>query len=179
MITQLDFAVLDWIQAHLRGPFLDAAMPVVTLFGNAGLVWIVLTVIFLCNRKRRACGIAMAAGLTGGLLVTNLLLKNLVARPRPCWIRPDVSMLVPVPTDYSFPSGHATSCFCCAVILMHCDRRFGVPALILAAAISFSRLYLYVHFPSDVLAGALIGSAVALLVLRGMRRLEPKLGAKT
>lgn len=176
MITQLDFAVLDWMQAHLRGPFSDAVMPIVTLFGNAGLVWLALTVIFLCIRKRRACGIAMAAGLTGGLLVTNLLLKNLVARPRPCWLHPDVSMLVAVPTDYSFPSGHATSCFCCAVILLHYDRRFGVPALILAVAISFSRLYLYVHFPSDILAGALIGSAVALLVLRGMRRLEPRLG---
>jgi len=178
MITRLDFAALDWMQAHLRTPFLDRLMPAVTVLGDAGMIWIALAVIFLLIKKRRACGVAMAAGLLGGVVVSNLLLKNLIARPRPCWINTDISMLAAVPTDYSFPSGHATSCFCCAVILLHYDKRIGIPALILAAAISFSRMYLYVHFPSDILAGAAIGCGVALLVIQGMKRWGGRLGAK-
>ena len=172
MITQLDFAVLDWIQANMRCALLDWLMPIATALGTAGIIWIALLVVFLFVKKRRDSGIEMAAGLICGLLVTNLILKNLVARARPCWLRPEVSLLASVPTDYSFPSGHATSCFCCAVILMHHDRRFGIPALILAVVISFSRMYLYLHFPSDVIAGAALGSLIAVLIIKCMKQIR-------
>lgn len=106
--------------------------------------------------------------LMGGLaccaVIGNLILKNLVARSRPFFFNTAVDLLISVPTDYSFPSGHTMSSFTAAVILYHADKRLGIPALILAFLIAFSRLYLYVHFPSDVIAGALIGIAIGFVV---------------
>lgn len=84
-------------------------------------------------------------------------LKNFVARPRPCWLDSSVRLLIANPTDYSFPSGHTLSSVIGATILTKTDRRFGYAAIPLAALIAFSRLYLYVHFPSDVLAAAVLG----------------------
>ena len=87
----------------------------------------------------------------------NVFLKNFVARPRPCWLDSSVRLLIANPTDYSFPSGHTLSSVIGATILTKTDRRFGYAAIPLAALIAFSRLYLYVHFPSDVLAAAVLG----------------------
>ena len=107
-----------------------------------------------------------------GVLVGNVALKNLIARPRPCWVE-SVPLLIASPTDYSFPSGHTLSSAIAATILTKTDRRFGYAAIPLAALIAFSRLYLYVHWPSDVLAGALLGILIGnLTFLRGGRGLD-------
>ena len=160
MIQELDFRILDWIQANLRTPWMDWLMPRISALGNAGMIWIVLAVIFLLRRPTRRWGMTMAVGLLGSLLVCNLVLKNAVARPRPCWINQEIALLIAVPKDYSFPSGHTTAGFITSVVLLRCHRRVGLCALFLAALVAFSRLYLYVHFPTDVLGGALIGAAV-------------------
>ena len=162
MIQQLDFAILDWMQAHLCCALLDALMPKVTLLAEYGIALILLGLVLLCVKRYRICGAAVLGSLAGGLLIGNGLLKNLVARPRPCWINPDVSLLVAMPKDYSFPSGHTLHCFIAATVLMCYDRRLGIPALGMALLVSFSRLYLYVHFPSDILAGALLGTGIGL-----------------
>lgn len=99
-------------------------------------------------------------GLVCSAVVGNLILKNLVARSRPFSLNTTVNLLISAPTDYSFPSGHTMASFVAAMILYHTDKRLGIPALMLAFLIAFSRLYLYVHFPSDVIAGALIGAAI-------------------
>ena len=101
----------------------------------------------------------------GVILIGNLALKNLIARSRPCWINTGVSMLVSVPTDYSFPSGHTLHCFIAATVLMYYDRRLGIPALVMAVLVGFSRLYLYVHFPTDVLAGAALGVGIGIITV--------------
>lgn len=174
MIQQLDFAILDWIQAHLRCAFLDALMPKVTLLAEYGIALILLGLVLLCVKRYRVCGAAVLGGLAGGLLIGNGLLKNLVARPRPCWINPDVSLLVAMPKDYSFPSGHTLHCFIAATVLMCYDRRLGIPALGMALLVSFSRLYLYVHFPSDILAGALLGAGIGLLAVFAAEKIRKR-----
>lgn len=183
MIQQLDFEILDWIQANLRCDFLDFLMPLVTLYAEHGILLIGIGVVLLLFRSHRVCGVAVLTGLAGGLLIGNLGLKNLIARARPCWINTDVSMLVSVPTDYSFPSGHTLHCFFTATVLMYYDKRIGIPALIMAILVSFSRLYLYVHFPTDVIAGAALGIGIGMLTVvifesvRKKKRTKPAMEA--
>ena len=176
MIQTLDFSILYWIQDHLRCSLLDWLMPKLSVLGDSGIIWIVAALALIAAKRHRRCGITLAAGLLCSLLLGNLLLKPLIARPRPCWLDETVILLVSAPGDYSFPSGHSLSAFIAAVILLRYDRRFGIPALVLAAFIAFSRLYLFVHFPSDVLAGILLGTGVglgvSLLAERFLRRKE-------
>ncbi|MDO4862981.1 MAG: phosphatase PAP2 family protein [Ruminococcus sp.] len=171
MIRELDFTILDWIQRNCRSAVMDVLMPKVTLFGQMGLFWIVLAVIFLAVRRYRKCGITLSFGLICSLLIGNLLLKNLIARSRPCWINTDIDMLIAIPKDYSFPSGHTLCCFIAAVVILSYDKRLGIPALIIAAAVGFSRMYLYVHFPSDVLGGMVIGIAIGIFSVLLTRKL--------
>lgn len=165
-IQIIDFLILDWIQSNLRGGWLDWLMPKITFLGEAGLLWIAIAVAFLLWKPRRRCGVKMIIGLVFCLVIGLLVLKNVVARPRPCWINTDIEMLVEVPLDYSFPSGHTMSSITSALLIFFEDKRIGIPALVMAVLISISRLHLYVHFPSDVLAGAILGAAVAVLVNR-------------
>lgn len=162
-IQQIDFAVLDWIQLHLKCDALDFLMPKVTLLGEYGIFLILVGIVLLFWRSHRICGLAELFGLTLGLLLCNLLMKNIIARPRPCWINTDISLLIANSTDYSFPSGHTVHCFIAAAVLMHYDRRLGWPMLVIAVLVAFSRLYLYVHYPTDVLAGMALGVGIGLL----------------
>ena len=111
-----------------------------------------------------------------GVLVGNVCLKNLIARPRPCWLDSSVRLLIADPTDYSFPSGHTLSSVIGATILTKTDRRFGYAAIPLAALIAFSRLYLYAHFPSDVLAAAVLGVMIGELAFYADRRWTERRG---
>lgn len=109
----------------------------------------------------------MAMGLIFGLIFGNLTLKNIFQRPRP-FDTPGAlldgdSLLIPRPGEYSFPSGHTTSSFAAAVGIFLFNKKWGIPALIMAALIAYSRLYVYVHFPTDILGGILLGTACALL----------------
>lgn len=178
MIQTVDFAILDWIQANLKCPFLDAVMPKVTLLGEYGIFLILVGLILLISRPRRISGAAMLSGMAGGLLICNLILKNWIARPRPCWLNPGVELLVSMPKDYSFPSGHTLHCFISAAVLMYYDKRLGIPAVVMAVLVAFSRLYLYVHFPSDVLAGAVIGTGIGLLSASAFARVRMRRKAK-
>ncbi len=154
-----EFAVLDWLQT-LRTPFLDDFFVGVTHIGDGGLFWIALGVLLLLFRKTRVCGMCVLASLALGALVTNVTLKPLVARPRPFWVRDTVKLLIAAPQDYSFPSGHTQASFAAATAIWKNSRRWGALALAVAALVAISRLYLYVHFPTDVLFGALIGICV-------------------
>lgn len=161
----MEFSILYWLQT-LHAPPLDALMVAVTFLGESGWFWILTGVLLFCIKRTRACGAAVLLSLACGFLVGNCLLKNLVGRSRPCWIDPTVPLLVASPTDYSFPSGHTLAGFEAAVSIFLFHRKWGIMALGLAALISFSRLYLFVHFPSDVLAGILLGVGIAFIVHR-------------
>lgn len=169
-LTRLDFSVLYAIQDALRCGFFDFLMPKITWLGNGGLIWILAAAVLLCIRKRRRYGVLLLIGLALGLLIGNIILKNAAARPRPCWLDPTVQLLIRAPRDYSFPSGHTMASVIGATVLTGADRRFAPIAIPLAALIAFSRLYLFVHFPSDVLAAVVIGLAIGGLVLFAHRQ---------
>ncbi len=158
-----EFHLLDTIQHHLQNPFLDKIMPLISALADSGFIWIVLTLVLLFTKRWRRAGQASAIALIFMLLLGNLILKPLIGRVRPFDVNTAIRLLIQAPTDFSFPSGHTFASFACAVTLFLEDRRLGIPALILAVLIAFSRLYLYVHYPTDVLAGLLLGIAAAFL----------------
>ncbi len=162
-ITPVDFQILDWIQQNLRCPFMDFLMPKISMIGEFGIVWLVIGIIMLCFRKTRRCAILMLISTLAVYCFGELFLKNQICRVRPCNIRPYLDIPVERPSSYSFPSGHTSSAFSCAVMILMNHRVGGVFALMLAIVIAFSRLYNYVHFPSDVLAGALLGAVFAVI----------------
>lgn len=158
-----DWTILHWIQNTLVCPAMDFLMPKITLLGNGGAIWILAAVVLFATKKYRKYGAFLLAGLALGVLVGNLTLKPLVARPRPCWLDESVQLLIANPTDYSFPSGHTLSSVISATVLTKTNWKFGLAAIPLAALIAFSRLYLYVHFPTDILGAAVLGVGIGLL----------------
>ena len=162
----IDWSILHWIQNSLTCPTLDVLMPKITLLGNGGMIWLLASGVLICTKKYRKQGIVLLLGLAIGALVGNVFLKNLIARPRPCWLDGSVQLLIANPTDYSFPSGHTLSSVIGATVLTKTDRRFGCIAIPLAALIAFSRLYLYVHFPSDVVAAVVLGAVIGEVSVR-------------
>ena len=156
----IEFTILDWIQAHLRCGFLDAVLPLITRTADHGELWIILALVLLAIRSQRKYGAAVACGLVLDLVSCNLLLKPLVGRIRPFAVNAAVELLVNAPLDASFPSGHTAASFAAVFALKAAGSPLWKPALAVAVVIAFSRLYLYVHWPSDVLAGVLLGAAV-------------------
>ncbi len=162
-----DASILLWIQEYVRCDALTPAMTFITHLGDGGAVWIILAAACLLFARTRKCGALMGVSLACNFLVNNLFLKNLIARTRPYEAVQGLSRIIEAQSDFSFPSGHSGSSFAAAaVIFLMCPRRYGIPALMLASAIALSRLYVGVHYPTDVMAGALIGAAVAALVCR-------------
>lgn len=172
-IQNADWSILHWIRENLRCGALDCLLPKLTLLGEGGAVWIAVGLALLLSKKYRRYGICLLGALVAGLLICNIGLKNIVTRPRPCWLE-SIDLLVKNPKDYSFPSGHTWSAVTGAWVATAANRKFGWVAIPLAAALAFSRLYLYVHFPSDILMGALIGAALGILAVVLQKRLPAK-----
>lgn len=158
----IEIRILDWIQS-IRTPAGDMAMGFITRLGDAGAVWILLAVILLAVPKTRKSGAVLAAALCVDVVLCNGILKNLFGRIRPCDVNTSVQLLIPRPDDFSFPSGHTASSFAAAALMMAGERKLWKPALGLAVLIAFSRLYLYVHYPTDILGGMIVGAAAGAI----------------
>lgn len=178
-----DLPILDWIAANLKCGFLDFLMPLITLLGDAGIFWIACSVVMILIPKTRKTGWAMGISLLIGLLVCNVTLKPLVGRIRPYdyqwqFFQKEIHLLVEGLHDYSFPSGHTIASFEAATALLIGNKKLGIPAMVLAVLIAFSRLYLYVHYPTDVLASIVLGIGIAFLgtflVKKGYSLLESR-----
>lgn len=156
-MLSIDFAILNFIYDNFRSAWLDVLMPLITSLGNAGAIWIVLALCMLISKKYRKAGIAVCYALVLDVIICNVILKPMVARIRPYDINTAIQLLIHRPTDFSFPSGHTAASFSAVSALYFSRQRIWIPSLILAVLIAFSRLYLYVHYPSDVLAGILLG----------------------
>lgn len=165
-ILQIDTDILNFIYNSMHSTLLDTLMPIFSLIDDSGLIWIIISAILIIFPKYRKCGIAILLGLTLGLLVCNLTLKPLVARIRPYELNSAIELLIQAPSDYSFPSGHTVSSFSAATVLMLRNKKLGVPALGLASLIAFSRLYLYVHYPTDILGGIVLGILLGYISFR-------------
>ncbi len=163
-IPTFDAAVMEFVQTHLHNAATDAIFPILTHLGETGAVWVALALVFLCFKRTRTTGILMLVSLLLTFLTGELLLKNIVCRPRPCSAFPQVPLLIEPPGSYSFPSGHSSSSFAAATILFLRHKKSGCAAFAAAALIAFSRVFLFVHYLTDILAGTLLGVLCALFV---------------
>lgn len=153
----MELRFLDFLQT-IHTPLLDKILAFITSLGNAGIIWIVLAVVLLILPKTRKTGIIVAAALLMDFILCNLILKNLVARVRPYDVNTAIAILIKKPLDFSFPSGHTAASFAAMTALFLAKmKKAWIAALILAVLIAFSRLYFYVHYPTDVLGGAVVG----------------------
>ena len=165
--VSFDLPILDWIQANLANPVLDFLMPWITLLGDAGIFWMVCAAILAFTKKYRKIGFGMAIAMAMGLVVCNMILKPTVGRIRPYDFQESlgvtINLLIEKQHDFSFPSGHTIASFeACTVILLG-SRKLGIPATLLAILIAFSRLYLYVHYPTDVIASVILGTIFGII----------------
>ena len=175
-----EIKVLLWIHENLSCAFLDIFMPLVTMFGQAGIFYITVAVLMMVFPKTRKVGIMLGIALLCGLLICNIGLKPLVARTRPYDFYPiDFQTLLPQLHDYSFPSGHATAVVEAAVVfLLRGNKKYSIPALVIAILVCLSRMYLFFHYPTDVLAGAVVGTVCGFIGVAVGDALYRKWGAK-
>ncbi|MGB8453383.1 MAG: phosphatase PAP2 family protein [Anaerocolumna sp.] len=174
LIQQLDESILFYILNHLHTPILDKIMIELTSLGNSGFIWIAIAFLLLLYKKTRPCGILLVTALSIEYILGDGILKHLIARNRPFIRFPDVPLLIKKPGSYSFPSGHTMSSFTAATVIFYFNKYAGIPAYLLAGLIGFSRLYLFCHYPLDVLSGAVFGIATALMVFGAARTIRLK-----
>lgn len=184
----MDWSVFAWVRDTLWNPVLDVIMKYITLLGEGGIIWIIFALILVCTKKYRKCGLMMGAALLLMLVINDGILKNLFARPRPfdlfdpanpgayaVWKEFPFPNIVSEPTSFSFPSGHTSSSFAAALPMLKADKKIGIPAMILAFLIGFSRIYVHVHYLTDVLVGAIAGLFYGWIGIVLVQRLEPVL----
>ena len=175
-MISLETSVLQWIQTNMRSAIGDFIMPFISAVGNAGAIWIAAGVGYLFAPKHRRMGMAILLAIVLELFLCNAVLKPRVGRIRPCDIDPTIALLVPHPHDFSFPSGHTGASFAAAYVMLLGKSNLWVCAMVLAGLIAFSRLYLYVHYPTDVLAGIVLGILVGWFAWRVSAWLERLFG---
>lgn len=161
----MELQILHAIQ-ELHTDWLNAIMIFVSTLGNAGMIWIALSIALAIPKRTRACGLTMMGAMALSFLLGNLFLKNVIARPRPFMADSSVTLLIPQPGEYSFPSGHTLNSVTAATVIFLYFKKAGIIALLFAGVIAFSRLYLFVHYPTDILGGILLGIVDAVLAYK-------------
>ena len=175
LAVSFDLPILAWIQENMTSAFMDTVMPIITMFGDAGIFWMVWAALLLFIPKERRTGLGMAFAMAMGLVICNMILKPLVGRMRPYDFQMKVmnlnwedflvagKLLIEEHGDKSFPSGHTIASFEACTVLMLANKKMGIPATILAILIAFSRLYLYVHYPTDVIVSVFLGMLLGFI----------------
>lgn len=165
-IKKLDFSLLNWVQSHFKTRCMDRIMLFSSRLGDGGAIWIIYALLFACSRELRSIGATLALCVSLCALVGNFAIKPVFRRTRPCNIDSTRPLLLSRPADSSFPSCHTMTSFAAAIVTMcQAGGLLGITSLFFASMISFSRVYLYVHYPSDVLIGAALGVATGGLFL--------------
>ena len=182
-IRLFDGALLIWIQKTMANDFITPAIKFITHLGDNGAIWIIFTILLLLFKKTRRAGIYSALALLSSLLINNIILKNLIARTRPYEIFAEVQRLIEIQRYFSFPSGHSASSFASAVAIYlgltkDLKKKIGIALIVLATLISFSRLYVGVHYPLDVFVGIADGILLAFGVSKIYEHFENKKSVK-
>lgn len=156
-ITALDLSILDFIHNTLSNPVMDLIMTCITYSIEYGAMAILVFIVMMCIKKMRKTGFAVMGATLSVLLFGELILKHIVCRPRPFVINGAIELIIKAPSGFSFPSSHTATCFAMATAIYLFHKRLGIIAYIYAALVAFSRMYLYVHYPSDVIGGIILG----------------------
>ena len=167
--------LIDW-QSAVDCAFLDKVLPLLTVLGNYSLLWLAVAAIMLFFPAYRRCSLAIFLALLFCLLAGSLCLKPLIDRPRPFEVESTILLLISAPADASFPSGHTMHSVAAATVIFCTNRRLGIAALIVALLIAFSRFYLLVHYPTDILAGMALGFCLGLAAWKSSCVIIHKLG---
>lgn len=166
LINNFDIGILNFIRDNLSSPFMDKFMTFITYLGDNGAIWIAIGIILLIQRKYRKIGLVLLLGLLLNAILGEVIIKNIVQRPRVFNTYPDISIIINPPDSYSFPSGHTASSFTAALVIGYYLKKWRYGAYILASLIAFSRLYLFVHYPTDIICGILLGTISALITIK-------------
>ena len=164
-LNQFEIGILDFIRNNFSCKFLDYFFIGITSLSNKGIFWIFLAVVLICFKKTRKTGICLGVVLLIGEILGNQILKKLFERPRPYTVNPDIELVVKKLSSFSFPSGHSRCAVECAIAIYWNNKKWGIVAIVVAVLTCLSRLYLYVHYPTDVLAGAALGVIDGLLAI--------------
>lgn len=156
-ITALDLSILDFIHNTLSNSVMDLIMTCITYSIEYGAIAILVFIVMMCIKKMRKTGFAVMGATLSVLLFGELILKHIVCRPRPFVINGAIELIIKAPSGFSFPSSHTATCFAMATAIYLFHKRLGIIAYIYAALVAFSRMYLYVHYPSDVIGGIILG----------------------
>ncbi|HOU85612.1 MAG TPA: phosphatase PAP2 family protein [Spirochaetota bacterium] len=177
IIEKTDYMLLMFVRDNLSSLVCDRLFVYISRAGNSAFLWMVSAVIFLFFKKTRPAAFLTVIVFVFELIFFEVILKNALARPRP-FVEYGLNIIIPPPPTFSFPSGHALSSFSSAVIFYHFIGRKALPFILMALLISFSRIYLLVHYPSDVAAGALFGILTAYGAVRIYEHLVISSGKK-
>lgn len=164
-ILMLDNIILLYIKDNMHSPIMDKAMVAITTLGNSGFIWILISILLMLNKKYRIIGLMALCALILSTILGEGILKHVFQRVRPSFDIPTVNLLIQKPLSYSFPSGHTTSSFAVAGILAKYFKKYAILFFAIASLIGFSRLYLYVHYPTDVLVGIILGLICSKIII--------------
>ena len=165
IFKKVDNTILRWINVKFRNKTFDKIMPIITSAGNLGIIWIVISVLLITKKDYRVLGQTILIALVITTIIGEGIIKNIVKRKRPFYGDDDEELLISRPITYSFPSGHTASSFAVATVFIKTDNAASLEIILLACLIAFSRIYLGVHYPSDVIGGGIIGTLCGLITV--------------
>ncbi|MDO5517351.1 MAG: phosphatase PAP2 family protein [Clostridium sp.] len=165
LIENIDYSILEFVRMKLKNPFMDKWMVFITRQGDIAGIWIIIAIVMFTIDGHFKDGASIILTLALCAILGNLILKNIFSRKRPFHTKTEILLLIPKPKDYSFPSGHTMSSIAAATVIFNMNHILGIISWIIAILIAFSRIYLYVHYPSDIAAGAIAGFLTGIFTI--------------
>lgn len=164
-IYLFDNYILFLMKKYIQNKYLDVVMRVITTTGNLGAIWMIIALLLILNKSYRETGILVILTLIASTILGEGIIKNIIKRNRPFYSRPSLNLLITKPKSYSFPSGHTLSSFAAAHTLSVYFLQYKFIFITMAILIALSRVYLYVHYPTDIISGTILGILCSKLVL--------------